>query len=315
MLESDANPSAQGRAPADTLLMRLSLAGSVMLLAVIAAAEAAGDPVARIESYVTHDNLKFVYHYRVTNLSNAPIDRIAFGLHRSSDPPEGPMGDLAELPSGTRYGDVYGQEGYPVLLDDLSIFRPSAWKVEYGDVPEDSDQEDRGGFYFIWRAENDLVKIKPGQTWEGFGFALDKRDDEGYLMGRSTILVIDETGKTVAHSIRATPIDTAAPQSSVTMSPASASEIAGTFLNVQAILTVTDDYDPQPAIGLESITATVPVSQSEIKDAKFGTDDRQFALPVKKDPTGKPVVYTITYSATDGTGNKRTTSATVTLNP
>ncbi len=38
-------------------------------------------------------------------------------------------------------------------------------------------------------------------------------------------------------------------------------------------------------------------------------------LPVGKDPTGKPVIYTITYSAMDGTDNKTTSSATVTLNP
>lgn len=101
------------------------------------------------------------------------------------------------------------------------------------------------------------------------------------------------------------------------MSPtsASASEIAGTLLNVRAILTVTDNYDPQPEIKLERITASVPMSQSEIKDAKFSTDDRQFTLPAKKDPTGKPVVYTITCSAKDGSDNKSTTSATVTLNP
>lgn len=45
---------------------------------------------------------------------------------------------------------------------------------------------------------------------------------------------------------------------------------------------------PKPAIKLESITASVPMNQSEIKDARFGAD---------------------------GTGNKATASATVTLNP
>lgn len=84
---------------------------------------------------------------------------------------------------------------------------------------------------------------------------------------------------------------------------------------MKAILTVTDDYDSKPEIKLESITASVPMNQSEIKGAVFGTDDRLFILPVKKDPTGKPVVYTVTYSATDGTGNKATASAPVTLNP
>lgn len=91
--------------------------------------------------------------------------------------------------------------------------------------------------------------------------------------------------------------------------------VSAATIKVQATLTVTDDYDPKPEIKLESITASVPMNQSEIKDAKFGTDDRLFILPVKKDPTGKPVVFTVTYSATDGTGNKATASATVTLNP
>jgi len=106
-----------------------------------------------------------------------------------------------------------------------------------------------------------------------------------------------------------------APLLTVKMAPASVTKISGASLKVQAILTVTDDYDPQSEIKLESITASVPMNQSEIKGAAFGTDDRLFMLPVKKDPTGKPVVYTVTYSATDGTGNQATTSATVTLNP
>jgi hypothetical protein len=55
--------------------------------------------------------------------------------------------------------------------------------------------------------------------------------------------------------------------------------------------------------------------RGKVQGTTFGIDDRLFFLPVKKGPTGNPVVYTITYSAMDGTGNKATASATVTPNP
>jgi hypothetical protein len=75
---------------------------------------------------------------------------------------------------------------------------------------------------------------------------------------------------------------------------------------------VKDDYDPQPEIKLESITANEPMNKDDIQDAQIGTDDRQFKLKAERDGKNKTGrIYTVTYSATDATGNKAIASATV----
>ena len=75
-----------------------------------------------------------------------------------------------------------------------------------------------------------------------------------------------------------------------------------------------DDYDPQPEIKLESITANEVLEKEDIKGALIGTDDRQFQLKAEREGKNKAGrIYTVTYSATDGSGNKSIASATVTV--
>ncbi|MFN0139655.1 MAG: VWA domain-containing protein, partial [Pyrinomonadaceae bacterium] len=69
---------------------------------------------------------------------------------------------------------------------------------------------------------------------------------------------------------------------------------------------------------LVSITANEPVNgkgdgntESDIEDAEFGTDDRQFSLRAERSGTGSGRVYTITYRATDAAGNSALATATV----
>ena len=73
-----------------------------------------------------------------------------------------------------------------------------------------------------------------------------------------------------------------------------------------------DDYDPNPEIKLESITANEPLGNDDVVEAAISTDDRSFSLKATRagaNPAGR--IYTITYSATDGSGNKVTASTTV----
>jgi hypothetical protein len=83
---------------------------------------------------------------------------------------------------------------------------------------------------------------------------------------------------------------------------------------VTATITVKDDYDPEPEIKLESITANELLDAHDIQDAQFVTDDRSFSLAAKRagnNMAGR--IYTVTYSATDASGNKATASAIVTV--
>ncbi len=107
--------------------------------------------------------------------------------------------------------------------------------------------------------------------------------------------------------------DTLPPVLSVTLTP-STLKPNEKLVAIAATITVKDDYDPLPAIVLESITANELLEKEDIRDAKIGTDDRQFKLKAEREGKNKAGrIYTVTYSATDGTGNKATASATVTV--
>ena len=49
------------------------------------------------------------------------------------------------------------------------------------------------------------------------------------------------------------------------------------------------------------------------KGAAFGTDDRSFELRAERRQNGKGRIYTVTYQATDASGNSSTATATVTV--
>jgi len=80
------------------------------------------------------------------------------------------------------------------------------------------------------------------------------------------------------------------------------------------VIATSDDYDPEPEIKLESITANEALAGNDIQEAQLGTDDRSFSLAANREgdnPAGR--IYTVTYSATDASGNKASASATVTV--
>jgi hypothetical protein len=67
-----------------------------------------------------------------------------------------------------------------------------------------------------------------------------------------------------------------------------------------------------PEIKLESITASEPLAADDVRDANIGLDDRYLKLRAEsKDPAGR--IYTVTYSATDASGNQTLASAMVTV--
>jgi hypothetical protein len=109
-----------------------------------------------------------------------------------------------------------------------------------------------------------------------------------------------------------TPADVSPPTLSVTLSPSTLKPNKKLTL-ITATITVTDNIDPAPEIKLESIVANEPLEMEDIKkDANIGTDDRQFKLKAEREGKNKAGrIYTVTYSATDGSGNKAIANATV----
>lgn len=108
--------------------------------------------------------------------------------------------------------------------------------------------------------------------------------------------------------------DMAPPALSITLSPNRLQAKVGKLVTVTATINVTDNYDPQPEIRLESITSNEPLAAGDVSGADFGTDDRSFQLRDVRVPKGSAGrIYTVTYSATDGSGNKSTATATVSV--
>jgi hypothetical protein len=109
-------------------------------------------------------------------------------------------------------------------------------------------------------------------------------------------------------------LDQTPPTLTVTLKPATLWPPNNKPIQVNATITTRDDYDPELEIKLESITVNETLASDDIQDAQLGTDDRNFSLAAKRDGNNMAGrSYTVTYSATDASGNKSTASTTVTV--
>jgi hypothetical protein len=87
---------------------------------------------------------------------------------------------------------------------------------------------------------------------------------------------------------------------------------------ITVTVTVEDPCDPAPTVTLLSITSNEADNglgdgdmPNDIQGAAFGTDDRQFLLRAERSGLGNDRVYTITYQASDASGNTTVASTQV----
>jgi len=118
-------------------------------------------------------------------------------------------------------------------------------------------------------------------------------------------------------------LDVAAPTLTVSLSPSVLWPPDHKFQDVTATITIQDNCDPHPTVTLVSITSSEPATGvlgngdqgPDIQGGNIGTDDRTFSLRSERDTghgnTGR--VYTITYRATDRSGNSSDVKAIVTV--
>ena len=92
------------------------------------------------------------------------------------------------------------------------------------------------------------------------------------------------------------------------------------LVTITASITVTDDCDPNPKVRLVSITSNEPDNglgdgntAGDVQGAAIGTDDRTFQLRAERSGRGTGRVYTVTYEASDASGNTTTQQATVSV--
>jgi hypothetical protein len=142
----------------------------------------------------------------------------------------------------------------------------------------------------------------------------------GYLAAFGTVFLLDNNTKnpdgTVITSLEIpfTKMDTLPPTLTVTLTPAILSPANERLIPITATISVKDNYDPAPEIKLESISANEMLEAEDIREAAIGTDDRNFRLRAERKGVGRfGRIYSVTYSATDASGNKSTATASVTV--
>ena len=114
------------------------------------------------------------------------------------------------------------------------------------------------------------------------------------------------------------PSDTVAPRLDVTLSMTTLTPPDHRLVPIVATVTATDNEDPNPSVQLVSIASSEAGDglgdgdlADDIQDAAVGTDDRTFALRAERSGRGRGRTYTVTYAATDASGNRTTVSRTV----
>jgi len=292
---------------------------STMIVLTMNLAQAA-EQRSRALVYGEHRGDTIVYHYTVVN--NGPERFYNFTIGGEYDAAEDArFPELGKLPLGWKFGRE-GETGTEIILDPASTTQPTGWK------PHVYGKQESGFYYLEWDAFGSGVEggIKPGQTLSGFSVTVPTGYTEGmralstpaesqfkYVDGHFTVGIQKNYKRPEFHgSIEKQ--DTTPPFISVSVAPTNLWPPNGKLNPVKVTVSVKDDYDPQPEIKLESITANEVLGQDDIGDAEIGSDDRQFSLMAKRDGSSKSGrIYTITYSATDATGNKATASATVTV--
>jgi hypothetical protein len=272
----------------------------------------AQQPTVVVKAYGQHVGGNIIYQQQVTN--NGSRDVMTIAIAEDTDQGESTLpatrdsGELNAFPAGS---DMIDTEVNPA-----SISGPTGWT---GSIIQIQDS----GLFFEWRRpRSPLLPLKSGQTLR-FSITVPTYD-EAYLTGHFSAGFGDGNDPWYYNGVMEK-LDVTPPTLTVNLSPATIWPPNDKLISVAATITVKDDYDPQPEIKLESITANEVLDKDDVKGVQPGTDDRSFKLRAerkgnndnhkKADRLTKQLgrIYTVTYSATDGSGNKTTASASVTV--
>ncbi len=233
---------------------------------------ALADETVRIRVHAEHAAGRVVYHYQIENRGRTDLRQVTLGC--DCRPAEHVMTPLLKtVPVGAQYGDPDYIDGEPTLPVEY-IRTPPGWQV-HAHRPPGADR-----YWLEWHAVG-ARGLAPGQVAKGFSVALP-RADRAFLIGRYT--VPEHNGVGALEPLDATPprlalrVDEVAP-----LSP-------GETVRVRVVATVEDDYDPAPRLAFESFIPEEATPAAAIRWSKNGAPFRTAS-------------YTVTYSATDASGN------------
>ncbi len=230
-----------------------------------------------------HVGSKVMYSYRVINNSSQTISAIAIGRG------DGEVNELTERPAG------WSAKGIPQSNSNS----PTGWRVNMV-MPQESQV-----FSIAWEANNNAAKLAAGQTQSNMSITVNKADIH-YLASHALITFADGSPANITVPIER--LDTIPPKLAITLTPNSLTATSNKFVSINVSFSLKgDNYDQLPEIKLESITANEPLGADDIRDASVGLDDRYFKL--RAEHQGR--IYKVSYSATDASGNKAISAATV----
>lgn len=262
----------------------------------------AQQPPVVVKTYGQHIGGNIVYQHQVTNNGSRNVVGIAIGLDTNQISPNLPYDRLqGEL----NFVMPVGSEMCNPEINPALISGPTGWTAQIIQI-------EHTGCYLQWESPGyPQPSIQPGQTMR-FSVTVPTFF-QAYLTGHFSAGYADGKDPWYYNGVMEK-LDTIPPSLTVSLSPNTLWPPNDKLVSVTAAITVKDDYDPAPEIKLESITASETLATNDIQGAQFGTDDRQFSLAAKRAGTNQAGrIYTVTYSATDASGNRATASATVTV--
>lgn len=254
----------------------------------------------QVKVYGQHVGSRVIYNYQIVNNSPYKVAAVWVGFDSQND--KNPDNDGPELRT---FPPSWNRREFGSKMPPGTVTVPPGWEAEA------MSQEETLNRAINWSItdENFQAVIQPGVTLGGMSVTLEAADSS-YLSSHALVIYSNGPGN---YTVPIELLDTTAPALHIALTPTSLRP-SEKSVPITATLTVKDDYDPQPEIKLESITANEPLEKEDIKDAKIGTDDRVFKLKAEREGKNKAGrIYTVTYSATDATGNKAIASATVTV--
>jgi len=155
-------------------------------------------------------------------------------------------------------------------------------------------------------------------AWSENGVVLGTEQDLTYTFNLGehvvTLKATDMSGNVGSDSVTVTVIDTTPPEISATVTPSTMWPPNHKYVEVKVTVTAYDVCDPSPTITLVSVTSNEP--DNSVGDGNTVNDiviinDFAFNLRAERSGTGSGRIYTITYKATDVSGNCVMTIVTV----
>jgi len=163
-------------------------------------------------------------------------------------------------------------------------------------------------FNFTWSEKGVILATETNATNTTLTYAFN--------LGTHTVTLnaTDEAGNTGSDNVTVTVIDTTPPEINATETPSTLWPPNHKYVEVKVNVTAFDVCDPSPTITFVSITSNEPdngLGDGNTIDDIIIVNDFTFKLRAERSGTGSGRVYTITYKATDVSGNYAVTTVTV----